>query len=275
MNLKEKHEQMSLFRHLCSGIYGKTIYMRMQPFITQGVKNLILGVLIMVLSASSVRAQEANHTVRFIEVTGSAEMNIDPDQIRFQIGIEEYWKEEFEKRKEYKDYITKIPLEEIDKNLMSSLSKIGISEDQITIKGIGQSWNRSGKDFKKSKTLELLLTDFVKVNEILTKVRVKGVNSMRITELMNKDITKFREQVKIEAMKAAKKKAAYLLKSVDEELGRVISVIELDKNSGHFWAPQNSLSNTIMPSNGGGDEQSDHMRKIKLKYEIKIRFEIK
>jgi len=229
----------------------------------------------MIFTTSIVKAQEVNNNVRFIEVTGSAEMKIDPDEIRFQIGIEEYWKEEFEKGKEYKDYITKIPLEEIEKKLMSSLTEIGISKNQIIIKEIGQYWSRSGKDFKKSKTIELILTDFVKVNEILTKVRVKGVNSMKITELKNKDITKYREQVKIEAMKAAKKKAAYLLKSVDEELGRVISVIELDNNSGYFWKPQNMLSNTMMPSSGGGDDSNGNIRKIKLKYEIKIRFEIK
>jgi len=227
----------------------------------------------MIFTTSIVKAQDNN--VRFIEVTGSAEMEITPDEIRFQIGIEEYWKEEFEKGKEYEDYITKIPLEEIGKELMSSLTEIGINKNQIIIKEIGQYWSRSGKDFKKSKTIELVLTDFIKVNKILTKVRVKGVNSMKITELKNKDITKYREQVKIEAMKAAKKKAAYLLKSVDEGLGRVISVIELSNNSGHFWKPQNMLSNTIMPSNGGGDDNNGSMRKIKLKYEIKIRFEIK
>ena len=237
------------------------------------MKNIILGVLILIFTTSIVKAQEVNNNLRFIEVTGSAEMEIAPDEIRFQIGIEEYWKEEFEKGKEYKDYITKIPLEEIEKKLMSSLTVIGINKNQIIIKNIGQSWKRSGKDFKKSKTIELILTDFIKVNEILTKVRVKGVNSMKIIELKNKDLTKYREQVKIGAMKTAKKKAAYLLKSVDEELGQVISVIELDNNLGIFWKPQNMLSNTIMSS--GGDANNGVMRKIKLKYEIKIKFEIK
>jgi len=229
----------------------------------------------MVFITNITKAQEANNNLRFIEVTGSAEMKIDPDEIRFQIGIEKYWKEEFEKRKKYKDYITIIPLEEIEKNLMSSLSEIGISKNQIIIKDIGQNWRRSGKNFKKSKVFELVLTDFTKVNEILAKVRVKGVNSMKITELKNKNISKFREQVKIEAMKAAKKKAAYLLKSVDEELGKVISVIELDNNSAYFWKPQNNFSNTMLSNADRSEGSNEKMRKIKLKYEIKIRFEIK
>ena len=238
------------------------------------IKKLILGVLITIFTIGIGKAQDVKSDLRFIEVTGSAEIKIEPDEIRFQIGIEEYWKEEFEKGKEYKDYITKIPIEEIEKNLMLSLTQIGITKPQIIVKEIGQNWSRPGKDFKKSKTIELILTNLSKMNEILAKVSVKGVNSMRISELKNKDLTKYREQVKIEAMKAAKKKAGYLLKSVDEELGRVISVIELDNNSGTIWSPRDMRSNTIMPSNSSSDS-NENMRKIKLKYEIKIRFEIK
>ena len=132
--------------------------------------------------------------------------------------------------------------------------------------------SRKEKDFKKSKTFELVLTDLKKVNDILAKVQIKGSNSMRIAALKNKDIVKYREQVKIEAMKAAKKKAGYLLESVNEELGSVISVIELDENI-PIWRPENILGNSIISSNDSDINQS--MRKIKLKYEIKVRFEIK
>lgn len=124
----------------------------------------------------------------------------------------------------------------------------------------------------KSKTFELVLTDLKEVNDILAKVQIKGINSMRIAALKNKDIVKYREQVKIEAMKAAKKKAGYLLESVNEELGSVISVIELDESI-PIWRPENILSNSIINSNDSDINQS--MRKIKLKYDIKVRFEIK
>ena len=236
------------------------------------MRKIILGLSITVFVIGISRAQEVKSNLRFIEVTGSAETSVEPDEIRFQIGIQEYWKEEYERGKKYKDYITKIPLIEIDKNLMRSLVSVGIAKDQIVIKEIGQNWNRSGKDFKKSKTFELVLTDLKEVNDILAKVQIKGINSMRIAALKNKDIVKYREQVKIEAMKAAKKKAGYLLESVNEELGSVISVIELDESI-PIWRPENILSNSIISSNDSDINQS--MRKIKLKYEIKVRFEIK
>lgn len=238
------------------------------------MKTKISTFFLFFILTSFINAQDTNANSRFIEVTGSAETEIEPDEIRFQIGIEEYWKEEFEKGKVYKDYVTKISLKEIENNLMAALTEIGINENQIVIKEVGQYWNRSGKDFKKSKSVELVLTDFNTIGKILENVNIKGVNSMKIAELKNKDITEYREQVKIEAMKAAKKKAAYLLESVDEKLGKVLSVIELDNNSGYFWKPQDMLSNSIVPSRSS-DDGNDNMKKIKMKYEVKIKFEIK
>ena len=161
------------------------------------MRKIILGLSITVFVIGISRAQEVKSNLRFIEVTGSAETSVEPDEIRFQIGIQEYWKEEYERGKKYKDYITKIPLIEIEKNLMRSLVSVGIAKDQIVIKEIGQNWNRSGKDFKKSKTFELVLTDLKEVNDILAKVQIKGINSMRIAALKNKDIVKYREQVKL------------------------------------------------------------------------------
>tara|TARA_B100000674_G_scaffold56903_1_gene39607 strand:- start:19556 stop:20305 length:750 start_codon:yes stop_codon:yes gene_type:complete len=243
------------------------------------MKNIIAGALLLIFTIEYGKAQVGQNEFRFIEVTGSAEINVEPDEIRFHIGIEEYCKEEFEKRKPYKDCITKIPLEEIEKNLMAALTKIGIVKNQIIIKDVGDYWNRSGKKFKKSKTIELVLKDFSLVNEILRKVKVRGVNSMRISDLKNKNISKYREQVKIEAMKAAKRKADYLLSSIGEKLGGVISVVELDGDFLNTWRNQNLLCNSkvnyTLSSNSDNLNKMENIRKIQLRYKIKIRFEIK
>jgi len=230
----------------------------------------------LLLFAINVFAQNTSiDDLRFIEVTGSAEMEVEPDEIRFQIGITEYWKDEFEKGKEYKDFVTKIPLEEIEKNLMNELASIGITKEQIILKDAGTSWTREGKDFRKGKEVEIIITDFNLINEINRKVKTKGLSFMRISELKNKKITEFRKQVKIEAMKAAKEKATYLLQSVGENIGKVISIIELDENKNFYWAPQSALSNTIMPGSGSYEAQNEALKQIKLKYEVKVRFEIK
>ena len=203
-------------------------------------------------------------------------MFVEPDEIKLQIGIQEYWKEEFQKGKQYEDYVTKIPLEEIEKSLMAELSALGVTKTQMALKEAGNYWEGSGKDFKKSKTFELTFTDVAKVNEVIAKVKTRGVSSMRITELKNKNLTEYRKQVKIQAMKAAKEKAEYLLESIGEKLGKALSVVELDnaENTLPFYMPaQNRYSNTVMQT-PAEDNSEDAIRKIKLRQEIKVRFEI-
>ncbi len=53
--------------------------------------------LLMFGSAVTVCSQ-TSETGKYIEVTGSAQMEVEPDEIHLIIGIEEYWKEEFQKK---------------------------------------------------------------------------------------------------------------------------------------------------------------------------------
>jgi len=217
------------------------------------------------------RAQsQINDQQRFIEVTGSAELNVDPDEVILIIGIEEYWKEEFEKNTDPKNYRTKIKIEEIEKDLLSNLTDLGISKEQIKITDMGNYWRYRGKDFLISKHYEISLHDLDQVTQI-TKINIKGINYLTIGELKNKSLTEFRKQVKIEALRAAHDKADYLLNSINKKVGDPIQIIE-ENNENNYWRPQSMTSNTIMstPDNSGIED----FRKIKLRYEIKVRYEI-
>jgi uncharacterized protein YggE len=123
-----------------------------------------------------------------------------------------------------------------------------------------------------SKQLEITLFDFRKVEEITASINTRGINYMLIKELKNKNMTEYRKQVKIEALKAAKVKAAYLLESLGKQVGDVISITELTERN-DFGGSQNALSNVVMatPDISG----IENIKKIKLRYEMRVKFEIK
>lgn len=225
-----------------------------------------------IFSFGILKSQSLNDQVRFIEVTGSAEMEIEPDEIRLIIGIEEYWKEQFDKNVKYEDYTTKIPITKIETELLNDLAAIGIKDDQIITREVGNYWRYNNRELLLNKEFELILNELDRVNEIVRAINTKGINYLRIGALKHKEITKFRKQVKVEALRAAKEKAEYLLKSMNQQAGNIISIVELDSDN-HFWRPQSQISNTIM-STSGNDSGNDNLRKIKLRYEIKVRFEI-
>jgi uncharacterized protein YggE len=237
------------------------------------MKQLFCIIAVLTFSTFCYAQNVQNENQKFIDVVGSSEKEIDPDEIRFIIGINEYWLEEFNKDAKYKDYKTKVKIGDIETELLKTLAAIGISKEQIIIKSVGNYWRNIGKEFLVGKELELILTDVKKIDEIVGSIDTKGVNYMRIGELKNKKITEYRKQVKIEALKAAKEKASYLLVSVGEQIGGVISIIEIEDNN-YFWRPQSSTSNVIMSASENSDS-SDNFKKIKLRYEMKVRFEIK
>lgn len=209
-------------------------------------------------------------TEKQIVVTGSAEMYIVPDEFIFEIGIEEYWEEEFEKNTKFKDYKTKVDIALIEQELMKDLLSIGITKAQIKATEVGNYWRYSGKEFLISKRFEVTLTDFALINTIVAKVQRKGLDYMRIGELKNKDLQEYRKEVKKQALLAAKEKATYLVETLDEKLGGVITITELD-DSNFFWGRTASRSNVALGTN---DASADTEKKIKLRYEIQATFAI-
>ncbi len=208
---------------------------------------------------------------RFIEVTGSAEMLIEPDEFIFIVGIEEYWKEEFVGKRDPKNYKNKVRISEIESQLVKDLNALGIKSENIKATEVGNYWRRRGEKFLISKKIEISLTDFNLINKIIAKLDSKGIDYMQIGKLKNKNIVKYRKEVKKRALLAAKEKAEYLLATIDKKIGDVISITELNSDN-YYWRPANAYSNASLSS--GEAPEVDNIKKIKLRFEIKAKFEI-
>jgi uncharacterized protein YggE len=150
---------------------------------------------------------------------------------------------------------------------------LGIEKKDIKSTEVGNFWRYKGKDFLISKKLKISLTDFDMVNKIISNLNTRGIEYMRIGELKHKDLVKFKKEVKIKAIIAAKEKAGYLLEALDEELGDIISIVEVD-SSFNAWRPQNRASNVMMESSST-PPAAEVEKKIILRFEINETFEIK
>ena len=117
-----------------------------------------------------------------------------------------------------------------------------------------------------SKKFDITLTDFNQINGIVKRIDTKGINSMRIGELENKDMFAYHQMGKIEALKAAQRKATYLVEALGKKLGDVIRIVE-ERNSNIFpFAQSNVLSSDAA--------SFDNFRTIKKSYSMQVRFEI-
>ena len=182
------------------------------------------------------------------------------------IEIREYFKEEFDGKSKPEVYHTKVPLSQIEQGLRKNLAEAGITQDAIRTQEIGDYWRKQGQDFLVSKQFDITLTDFKQIDEIIKHIDTKGINTMRIGELENKDILAYHQRGKIEALKAAQRKAAYLVETLGKKLGSVIRIVEGNNTSSISFAQSN-----VMSSNAAS---FDSFRTIKKNYSILVRFEI-
>lgn len=234
------------------------------------MKKIVSTIILLLAFTLPLFAQDNN--VRYIEVTGSSETEVIPDEIHFIIQIREYWKEEFEKKNKPENYKTKVPLSEIEKNLMQVLQTAGIRKQDIHIQQIGDYWREEGKDFLISKNFDITVKDFGTIDKIVKNIDTKGIQTMRIGELKNKNIADYRIKGKIAALKAAKSKAESLTSALGKQLGDVLRITEIDDKNQYFFQPQISLNSNISFTE---DNHWNNFRTIKLRYEMTVRFEIR
>jgi len=197
----------------------------------------IFNTLLISLLSFSFAFTQTNSTTepRYIQVIGSAEMSIPPDNIELQIALQEYTRLD-----------KKIGLIKVEDKVKKILTKNSIPIDKLTFSNSSYNWyywwqNRNRSIRRQNYTIKL------------------------------QEIQKFRKEVKIAAIKAAKEKATYLLESVDENLGKVLFVKEMNENS--WWARNNNLVSNVVV-NSGDESGFDNVSDIKLRYEIEARFEI-
>ena len=161
-------------------------------------------------------------------------------------------------------------MSEIEQELREAFANAGIPQNAIRTQEIGDYWRQQGQDFLVSKKFDITLTAFNQINEILKRIDTKGVHTMRIGELENKDMLVYHQKGKIEALKAAREKASYLVAAMGLQLGEVIRIIEPADNNISRYLPFQAQSNVSM-----GTAATEQYRVIKLRYEMTARFAIK
>ncbi len=224
----------------------------------------------------------------YIEVAGSADMTIIPDEIHITIRYEEYYSERYEKGIKKEDWVNIITLDTIEPQILTALENFGVKKEQITITDdYYYHWFYYTKTYLKSKKIKLVLKNFNLSDSILTHLDVRGIENAYVSFSTHSKIHEYRKQVKIAAVRAAKEKAEYMMESIGQQVGKVIYIIEGGKSS-YSSRDYSSMgiSNTSVsfsPTSNKNDDDGEYIENpngygkvepIKLKYEIQAKFEV-
>jgi uncharacterized protein len=214
-------------------------------------------------------AQEGFKGEHFIEVTGTAQQEIEPNEIYLLIRL-----------KEFEENRQKTSLEKLDADFLNAIKQAGIDRKRLELADAGSSIGRFGrkdKDAFREKTYQLKLTSATELEKFLEKLEPVKVDLVDITRVHHSDYEKIKLELKTKALQAAKAKAETLLKSIGSEIGKPLMVRDWEVEP---YQPMMEMktANVRMQQAGPSDlDEQDPItfRKIKLQAQITAQFEIK
>lgn len=191
-----------------------------------------------------------------IEVTGTATLNIIPDRITVEIGLEEYFKQSFPDS-------SRVKIADIEKTVRKVLKKAGVADSAITVTDIGNYRDRGASaKFLQAETLAAVLTDFSQLQEVAANLPERGTSSFRITRLDNSDMAEYNRQGLKAALDAAHEKAKFIAANAGLSLAVPWLITE---NSAPYEAPA-AYSNVAF----GAGQGMDNLRRITRRYSVKV-----
>lgn len=214
-------------------------------------------------------AQEKEPTPH-IEVTGTARLDIMPDEIFVSITLRE--REEGKK---------KISVEQQEMELKSGLKGIGIELDNLSLSDSESDYVKirfRKKEVITTKQYTLKLSTAEEVSKTFEKLDELNILDAFISKTERSDIVELRKQLRIDAIKAAKDKADYLLNAIGEETGHALEVRENNPDFGYrFNSYANNIQSYAVYEDSDAEESLPEIgfEKIRLEASIYVKFEIK
>jgi uncharacterized protein YggE len=227
------------------------------------MKSLFLSILL--LSTFAISAQEVFKGEHFIEVTGSASQEIEPNEIYMIVRL-----------KEFEENRAKTSLEKLDSDFLNALKEAGIDKKRLELADAGSRIGKLGrkdKDAFREKTYQIKLTSAAELEKFLLKLEPVKVDYADVSRVSHSDYEKIKLDLKTKALQAAKSKAETLLKSINAEIGKPLMVRDWEVDP--VQPMMEKMANVRMQGQMADEPTEVAFRKIKLQAQITAQFEIK
>jgi uncharacterized protein YggE len=207
----------------------------------------------------------------YIEVTGTAVMEVIPDEIYIGIIIRE-------------KYINKakVTIEEQEAKLKTAIKSLGIDMANLNLTDANADYVKirwQKKDVLTKKDYTLKVSTAASVGQVFLELEKLEITEAYISKVNHSKMDSLKKEIKIKAIKAAKDKADYLLTAIGEQTGKPLLITENENepaksyNSGVRYAANVSYIDGIIAKSPNNEEIE--FQKIKIQSSIYAKFSIK
>ena len=232
----------------------------------------IICIVISLFAANSFSQMGSKNFIdqNYIEVNGKAELEVTPDQIFLKVVVNE------------QDSKGKQTLEELEKGMIEKLIEIGIDvKKDLVIVDMASNFKNywlKNKDIYSLKEYQVKCKDARTAGLVFQELESIGISNISIERIDHSEIEKYRQEVKVSAIKAAKQKAEALAGAIDQSIGKAIYILEMDYQI--FRGQTSNMAMSNIRIRGTSTEEAIpqpeiEFEKIKLEYSIRVSFELK
>lgn len=228
--------------------------------------------ILMMLIAAKGNTQVLNSTEQpYIEVTGTAEKEVIPDEIYIGIIIHE----------KYSNKI-KVTIEEQEEKLKTAIKSLGINLQNLYLTDINADYvkiQRKKSDVLTQKNYSLKVSDAVTVGKVFQELDKLEITDANISKVTHSRLDSIKREVRIVAIKAAKEKADYLLEAIGEHTGKPLVVRDSDpayySNASNVYVRSSYSYGSATDGVKYKSEEDIQFQKIKILSSTYVKFSIK
>lgn len=229
-----------------------------------------LSILLFLTVAVNLFGQSTETEKPYIEVVGTAEREIIPNEIYITINIQE--------RIEKKE---KVSIEKQEEELKAAMKSIDIPLENLSLSFANShyvdiSWSK--RDIITKVEYILKVDDALSLGRVFEKLNQIKIVDARISKIDHSEIETLQKEIRIEAIKSAKDKADYLLNAIGEETGKPQIIREEHVGSysiNHQGYPNKYPANHVNAQPIKGSNRIVEHKKMILSSSIYVKFNIK
>ena len=226
-----------------------------------------VALMVLCLNSSAQTNQLPFYELPYVEVNGTAELEVIPDEIYVSITLTE----------RYLSKDNKLTIDVQENNLMRALKSVGIDLKDLFLSDINADYvkiRRKNKDVLTKKDYTLKLSKASIVGQVFQELDKIDITDAYVSRVTHSALDSLKKEVRIKAVKAAKYKADYLLNALGEQTGKVLIIRDAQDDTQPYHPMPRVMA--MMAADGVPEQKEEiQFQKIKLTSNIYIKFAVK
>lgn len=209
-----------------------------------------------------------------IQVTGSAEINVVPDEVNISLKVSKVNKELIAAKTANDDEIAKIVV--LTNNF--GVAPMDVKTDYISVNekyerrlepGTDDEYTNVFVGYNVSRTITIKLRDINKFENFLTEAVKVGVANISNVSFETSELRKYKDKARANAIKAAREKADAITGEIGQSIGKAISIVENDIDG--YRSPYSNYRSNAFETDGA-ELGTAAIGTISVKAQVEVEF---